>query len=273
MCVSMGPAEFSGTILYCGRRLHPEHGWIEVFGYQNTAVNLASGPNAMLLHLPARSVGSRQFLPAGRAESVLQDMVDAVSAVPAGRAMSWMGAGEPGGVEVFHHDIYTVVLAENASRVAAALDRVEPSRRPTLNQALFDFYTEAFPEHAVALCCFDNAEAAAAKPLLLWYQPLADDRLVLPAIDCHTGDVPDLDAVVPTDHWVLFASDEADEEWGEPVTYRGRIRRELRAFLPPRVMGRYFHEPLPNGDFAIGHEDLLRGDLDRIERLSPEPRR
>ena len=75
MCVSTGPAEFSSTILYCGRRRHPEHGWVEVFGYQNTAVNRAVGPNAMLLHLPARAVSSASFLPVDGAERVLHDMV------------------------------------------------------------------------------------------------------------------------------------------------------------------------------------------------------
>jgi hypothetical protein len=53
MCVSTDRAEFSGTTLYAGRRHHPQHGLIHVLGYQNTAANLATGPNAMLLHLPA----------------------------------------------------------------------------------------------------------------------------------------------------------------------------------------------------------------------------
>ncbi|MCD0449933.1 hypothetical protein LO762_12135 [Actinocorallia sp. API 0066] len=270
MCVSMGPAAFSGTILYCGRRLHPEHGRIEVLGYQNTAVNLAAGPNALLLHLPARSIDARHFLPVSRAESVLQNMVDAVAPVAAGSTIDWMGGDAPrGAVQVFRHDIYTVVLAENAADITAALGRVEPSRRPALNPELFDFYAAAFPDHAVALCCFDNAEAAAAKPLLLWYRPLDDDRLVLPAIDCHTGAVPDLDAVVHTDHWVLFGSDETDPDWGTPVTYRDRLRSRLRAFLPDRVVGRRFQEPLPNGDFAITHTDLRQADLTRIHRLRP----
>jgi hypothetical protein len=50
---------------------------------------------------------------------------------------------------------------------------------------------------------------------LLWYDPLEHDRLVLPAIDCHTGAVPDLSADVRTDHWVLFGSDDADDGWGD----------------------------------------------------------
>lgn len=110
----MAEAEFSGTILYAGRRRHPKHGWIEVLGYQNTAVNLATGPNAMLLHLPARRISSRQFLNVGRATSVLRSMVEAVAPVSAGPFMSfgetdWMAA--PARVEVFDHDIYSIVLA------------------------------------------------------------------------------------------------------------------------------------------------------------------
>ncbi|MEU8712227.1 hypothetical protein [Streptomyces sp. NPDC048663] len=50
---------FSGTIVYCGRQHHPEHGLIHVLGYQNSAANLADGPNAMLLHLPTRQLTPR----------------------------------------------------------------------------------------------------------------------------------------------------------------------------------------------------------------------
>jgi hypothetical protein len=136
MCVSMGPAEFAGTILYCGRRNHPEHGSIEVLGYQNTAVNLGGGPNAMLLHLPARSMTARQFLPVGRAERVLHDMVDAVTPVAAGPGrglVDRMGGPAAAPVEIFQHDIYTVVLAENAAFIPAALAGVERRKRPALS--------------------------------------------------------------------------------------------------------------------------------------------
>lgn len=270
MCVSAGLARFSGTIAYCGRRLHAEHGWVEVLGYQNTAVNLASGPNAMLLHLPARSVTSRQFLPVGRAGRVLHSMVDAVTPVMRGMGAdgnAWMGAGAH--VEVFQHDIYTIVLAECAADIPAALERVEPRKRPALNRDLFGFYADSFPGYPVALCCFDNAEAAKSRPLMLWYRPLDEDRLVLPAIDCHTGDVPDLSADVPVDHWILFGSDHAGGDWGVPVDYGGEPRRKLLDFLPARVIGKHVTGALPNGDFAIASDDLLRADLDRVERVTP----
>lgn len=47
---------------------------VHVLGYQNTAVNRASGPNAMLLHLPARSVSRRNFVSVGRHTNILSRM-------------------------------------------------------------------------------------------------------------------------------------------------------------------------------------------------------
>lgn len=94
MCVSMDEAGFSGTILYCGRCLHPEYGRIEVLGYQTTAVNLAAVPNAMLPHVPAWSVTSRQFLPASHSDRVLRDMVDAVRPALASGASSDPGTSD-----------------------------------------------------------------------------------------------------------------------------------------------------------------------------------
>jgi hypothetical protein len=34
-------------------------------------------------------------------------------------------------------------------------------------------------------------------------------------------------------------------------------------------MGWHFNETLPNADFAIAHDDLLRGEPAMIERVSP----
>jgi hypothetical protein len=91
--------------------------------------------------------------------------------------------------------------------------------------------------YPVALCCFDNADAAEAKPLTIWYRPADHDRLVLPAIDSHTWAVPELGTDVMTDHWLLFGSDDAGDDWGEPVAYDRQPRRTLLDFLPPRVAG------------------------------------
>ncbi|MCX5444956.1 hypothetical protein [Streptomyces nigrescens] len=270
MCISMDRAEFSGTTLYGGRLCHPVHGLVHVLGYQNTSVNLADGPNAMLLHLPASRMTREHFLPVGRSADVLNRMVEAVQpvSVAAPDGIAWMGAAEAS-VEVFEHDIYTVLLAADPTRIPDALGDVPRHRRPQLKPDLLEFYANRYPGHTIAVCCFDNAEAQRAKPLLMWYSPLDPDRLTLPALDCHTGAAPDLDAEVPVDHWVLLSTDQAPEGWGEPVEYPKDMRHRLRAFLPGTVVGEYYGGTMVNGDFSIAHDDLIADGLDRMQRLQP----
>lgn len=268
MCVSMDLADFSGTTLYGGRRNHPTLGMVEVLGYQNTAVNLATGPNAMLLHLPSPGVRSSQFIGVGRHGDVLSRMVDAMRPVAAVAGMGWMQAS--GQAEVFEHDIYTVVLANDPTQITTALAQVPSNKRPAVNPELFEFYRDVFLHHTVALCCFDNAQAHRAKPLLIWYEPADKDRIVLPALDCHTGAVPDRDTLVRRDHWLLFGVDEPTQDWGEPIDYAPDMRHSLRAFLPDRITGvEILGDRFPNGDFAISYDDLLRSDLTKIERITP----
>lgn len=273
MCVSTDHAAFSGTIVYGGRLHHSGHGRpVHVLGYQNTAANLATGPNAMLLHLPARAatMTRENFISVGDHAGLLTSMVDAVrprsAAVDDG--MAWMGWDDP--VEVFDHDIYTVLLAGDPTRVPGALDRVAPHKRPRLDPLLLEFYADRYPGHTIAVCCFDNAAARRAKPLLMWYEPTEPDLLVLPALDCHTGAPPEPGAPVPVDHWVLYGTDLAGPGWGSPLTHPPTMRHSLRRFLPDAVMGEHFTgRSLPNGDFALAHDDLLGGDLDRVHRLPP----
>lgn len=270
MCISTGAAEFSGTIAYCGRQHHPEHGLVHVLGYQNTAVNLADGPNAMLLHVPTGRLTPQHFLSTGRDGDVLRRMVAAVEdAEAAADGIAWMSA-EPSAVQIFDHDVYTVLLADDPTAISAALGRVPQHRRPHLDPDLLDFYAAHYPDHSIAVCCFDNADAQRAKPLLLWYPPLDPDRLTVPALDSHTGKAPDLDAMVPVDHWILFSTDAAPPAWGAPVTHPTALRHRTRAFLPAAVVGRHYgpEQPLPNGDFSISHRDLLSGDLNAVERVA-----
>ncbi|MFC6017971.1 hypothetical protein ACFP2T_17350 [Plantactinospora solaniradicis] len=268
MCVSTGAATFSRTILYGGRRRHPRHGPIEVLGYQNTPTNLANGPNAMLLHIPGAGLSQRNFVPVGPHDDILTRMVDRVR--PKSRAPASARLARPGTVQVFEHDVYTIVLASDPTLISTALSQVPPQRRPPVDPELLEFYRDVFPTHAVALCCFDNTRARRAKPLLVWYEPADPDRIVLPALDCHTGAVPDLDAPVRPDHWLLFGTDDAPPGWGTPVEYPSTLDPGLRDFLPDTVVGVEFTgEPLPNGDFAIAYQDLLDGALGRIERQRP----
>jgi hypothetical protein len=264
MSVSAAPAEFSGTIVYVGRHTHPEYGPVEVLGYQNTVVNLAQGPNAMLLHVPAVELSSANFLDPGETPYVLRDLVDSL------RPVAWVGGGAPRGVEVFDHEVYTVVVAADPLDIPAALSRVPVARRPTLARELLDFYAETFPGYPVVVCCFDNAEARHAAPLLIWYRPKFADRLTAPAVQASTGAPPDPEA--RPDHRVVFGFDDPPEGWGVPVQYR----REpgpgpLGPFLPWRVIGReVIGELVRNGDFVLSLADARAGRIDRLARLTAD---
>jgi len=278
MCVAAAPAHFSETILYHGRCHHRDHGDVHVLGYQNVAANHASGPNAMLLHLPGVGMTQDCFVDTSGSPDILRNMTAALTpplsrgagAVPGGPAT----AGAPA-VEIFEHDIYTVVLAANATLIPEALSLVPEHRRVPANRPLFDFYARMYPDHAVALCCFDNRDAARSDPLLLWYTPRYPDRYELPAIDCHTGEIPDIGGPARVDHWVILGTDEepapqdgtwrtARMDWSEEVR-----RSPAGPFLPAAITGRTYTGIHPNGDFMISRADVLAGRTAAMDRVGP----
>ncbi|MEV4754554.1 hypothetical protein AB0J86_05475 [Micromonospora sp. NPDC049559] len=132
-----------------------------MLGYQNTATNRAAGPNAMLLHLPARRLDPRHFVPAGSHAGVLPSMLDAVRPLPVDSGIDWMG-WKPDEVEVFERLPGGARRRSDADHRRAV--RVPRHKRPRVDPALLAFYREALPGHAFTLCCFDNARAEGAKP-------------------------------------------------------------------------------------------------------------
>ncbi|GLZ77823.1 hypothetical protein Afil01_26300 [Actinorhabdospora filicis] len=261
MCVAAGPAELTDTIVYVGRAAHPEHGSVEVLGYQNTAASRADGPNAMLLHLPAAApMSGANFLHVGRHTDLLTRMADAIPAPVAAGGMDWMD-GEAA-VTVFEHDVYTVVLAADATAIPAALGGVPEHRRPTVSPELIAFYATTFPRHTIALCCFDNADAERARPLLLWYEPLDPAVLTVPALDSHTGGVPEPGAPVERGHTLVFGAD--DVPGSIHIGHPPGLDRALRPFLPESVTGLGVIGEGPNGDFALPLTDLRAGRLEGL---------
>lgn len=249
MCVSVDKADFRNTTLLISEARHPATGKkVHVLGYQNAAVSYSSGPNAMILHFPAHPMTQENVVDTSGFPWFLQDLVHAVTPPSLGRSIP--GAA---GVEVFDHGIYTVVLAANASFVFSALPLVPEEKRPPFNQRLFDWYGSMWPDWPVALCCFNNRQAAQADPMLWWYEPLDDSWLLAPSIDCHTGEVPDLDADVAVDHWVIAGLQERRFPNLVPVRYRDEtaIPAFAAALLPSYVVGVKIETRLQNGDFLF----------------------
>jgi hypothetical protein len=217
--------------------------------------------NAMVLHFPAvpGTMSQANVVDTERCPRILRDMV--ASLRPVDETFSFgLAAAAAAPVQVFESGIYTVVLAEDARQIPGALDRVPTEERPPLNHRLFDWYAEAFPGWPIALCCFNTAHAVKATPMLWWYEPIAADRLFAPAIDCHTGEIPDLGAAVEVDHWVIFGSSEIDG--GAEVRYSDSIPIEVARYLPARVVGKEVTGRMPNADFVAGADDVREGRPD-----------
>ena len=85
------------------------------------------------------------------------------------------------------------------------------------------------------------------------------DRLFLPAVDCHTGDIPNLDSVVDVDHVIAVGSHRMTG--GHRVHYSNPVPTEVAKYLRPSLIGQRFAGAMPNGDFVCQLEDVWSGTL------------
>ncbi len=288
MCCSVTPGvsvRFSDTVLYAAEVVAPETGeTVHVLGYQNKVQDragrlsraagllpFAGAGNAMILPFPAvpGTMTRANVLDTDECRDILQEM----AAVVAPPTMAWGGKGRAKGadvppVQVFSTGIYTVVLARDPVDIPAALDQVPAEKRPALNPALFEAYAAWYPGWTVALCCFNNRRARLAAPMLWWYRPVRDDRLFLPALDCHTGDVPDLDESVAVDHVIVVGSHRMER--GRPVYFRDVwLPGHVVPYIRRRIIGDLIREQMPNGDFICRLDDVHQAEF-RPERARPE---
>ncbi len=273
MCVSLAPAVLRGTTILLAEAHHPRHtgALVHLLGYQNTAVNRAKGPNAMLLHFPAaQPMTPENILDTRNGKHVLHDMVEAVRPRTRGRSLSF-GALQAKNVVVFDFDIYTIALAKSACYIPDTLPQIPVNKRPEIDRELLEAYSDWFVTWPVALCCFDNRDVREAAPMLWWYPPKNPDIYQVPGLDSHTGGVPDLQERVDVDHWLLFGSPRLRD--GMPVKYRDQgMDATLRAMLPDKVTGAHFGGRMSNGDFqgSTGHM-LESADMSSIRRVIPAP--
>jgi hypothetical protein len=285
MCVTLGAARLSKTILYAAEVCPDGMEVLHVLGYQNSVQNLSSNGaargNAMILPFPALpgTMTRKNVVPTDQCPHILEDLAETVRWQNATRSLGIAKDAGPG-VEVFDTGIYTVVLAEDAGAIPGALKRVPAAKRPALNPPIFDAYARWYPDWTIALCCFNNAEAARATPLLWWYRPANPEELFAPALDCHSGEVPDLNAEVVVDHTVAVGSYVMDREdfWSSlpkyhkrgaevweslerltRVPYRDTVPAAAHPFLCNHAVGSIYERKMPNGDFVCALKRLREG--------------
>lgn len=276
-CCSLGPARFSKTKGWVGEA-QKDGKLVHILAYGNSVQNLpgkkqTSSGNAMFLPIPAvpGSMTDKNLLDMSKGKHVLADMENACR-------FQTRGASRPGAlplsyglaprIQVFEHGVYTVVLAQHASDIPAALARVPVSKRPALNQKIFSAYEKWYPNWTFALCCFDNKDEQIAEPMLWWYQPQYPNVLFFPALDAHTGDVPKLNEEVDTDHFLAASSPKLDELLARTGPDFGKVHysdhdlpSNVKALLPKNVIGQQFKDKVSNGDFVMSCKDVRAGNF------------
>lgn len=290
-CCSLYPAHFSDTIVYAGEAMK-DGTLVHVLGYQNTAENRnLSGANAMLLPIPAKSgtMTSQNILDTSHCKNILKDMKRTVESMHRTRGIQ-MGRGmelKSFPVQVFDHDIYTIVLAQNADAIPAALSQVPAAKRPSLNKEIFSAYSKWYPGYTFALCCFNTKDAARANPMLWWYEPSHPEELFCPALDAHTGKAPRLDQNVDVDHVLAAGSHKLHDPMAKvdptisadvlkTMIYSGKvgysnepIEPQVKTLLPEWIIGEVATGVQKNGDFVFRTEDVRNGVLKVMRKAPP----
>ncbi len=266
MCVTSGKARLSRTFGLAalaqrdGRDVH-------VLGYENHALNLTGQPNCMLLHIPSwATMGPENFVDTTGHPRLFERLIEATR--PPLRGIPSRSGMEQ--AAVFDSGMYTVVLADRAALVPAALQRVPRARRPVIPDDILAFYEQTFPGWHLALCCWDGLQPMASQPLLFWFEPLRPEVLFIPGLDAHDGGPPQLGQTVLTDHTLFFGAKEylfSTTHVGRPVRhdFLRRLPEEIRRLMPTRGQDWDFAEACFNGDFEMRVDELLRGGF-HVER-------
>ncbi len=242
-----------------------------------TAATASSSGNAMILPIPD-DVASIEVIDTTTCPSFLKDIRSALTPRSRGGLLGSDSARRGSKsieVRIINFDVYTIVIAKNAGamRKALASDAVPADRRPALNADMIKAYTKWYPGWAIAVCCFNNADAKEAKPLLFSYEPSKQanpDDFFVPTLDAHDGKVPNLTARVDVDHTVFVATKDMASNRATTVHYRDTgMAPGIAEVLPKAVMGKVLRGEMINGDIIFRRSDLAAGKFDGLRALPP----
>lgn len=242
-----------------------------------TAAAATSSGNAMILPIPD-DVASIEVIDTTTCPSFLKDIRSALTPRTRGGLLgadSVRRGSKSIEVRIINFDVYTIVIAKNAGamRKALASDAVPADRRPALNADMIKAYTKWYPGWAIAVCCFNNADAKEAKPLLFSYEPSKQanpDDFFVPTLDAHDGKVPNLTARVDVDHTVFIATKDMASNRATTVYYRDSgVAPGIAELLPKAVMGKVLRGDMINGDIIFRRSDLAAGKFNGLRALPP----
>jgi hypothetical protein len=265
MCVTSDLAKLLGTKIYLGQK-KVNRRLLHILGYKADPQNLATGPNALIIHLPAKvKMTETNNLNTKGCSNLLDDMVQAALPKPKGELKRSLGINLSERALVYTSGIYTVIQAHSADAVYDALNRVPANKRPNISRELLQYYNQNYNGWTLQLCCFDNKDVAKAEPLMWWYEPMDYSTFILPGVDSHDGGVPNYRYQVERDTYLIFGSDEFSRNIGHKVWYSDRkIPSQTQLFLPEKVIVTHIKGSTPNGDYILPTNNLLQGDTSAL---------
>lgn len=120
MCVSNGPAIFSGTTVFAGRR--NVNGTIRhLLGYANTVQNLTTGGNAMIIGIPAKpgTLSAANIIDTRGAKNIFKDMAEAIRPKTRSMSRSMTMSFSLSGVQHIQFDVYDILSARQSEQLVA----------------------------------------------------------------------------------------------------------------------------------------------------------
>lgn len=260
MCMSARPANFSATKIYAGEGEYKGK-YVHVIAYQNNAKSQKlDEPNAMILPFPTSvAMTEKNVIDTRPFKNFMQDIAEASifrgKTLGSSRGLVFGAAAD---ARVFDVGSYTVVLAEHASQIPLALQKVSEDKRPALSYQLLNGLNKLYPNQPLAVCCWGGS--VQAEPLLWWYEPKDKDTLFMPTMDAHDGGAPDVKATVKTDHVIMagsFLKRASRKNLYNAVLYKNDIPKNVATLLPALSFGSELPHRLKNGDIFVKTEDLM----------------
>lgn len=253
MCISMHPSRMTGTKIYAGEAMRGDV-YVHVLAYENGAET--QGANAMVLPIPAVSLGPENLIDTRQFPKFIGDILQAAKIPDRSRGLSRSLSLTPDSrAKVFDVGSYTIVAAESPEQITPALERVPVDKRPDLNEEVLMSFGHNYPGWPILVCCWRGT--VKAEPILVWYEPLNKSQVFVPTLDSHDGTWP-RQGKVQTDHLIALGSTLREykvDPRSAPVRYQGNVPAEVKALLPNYVTGLRPDSIEENGDYFFHTSD------------------
>lgn len=222
------------------------------FGYE---VPIPIG-NAMLLPIPAKA-GSIRLLPLKDTPNLARDYQRAVQPpaddmLRSTRSFSAKGIDSaPQVFKGFDGGVYDVVQSPRASMISSVFDKLDPAKRPRVNEALYRDLDAKYGERfQFLLYCFEESHDMRTGAAAVAYLPHEEwaHLMFLPGLDGHNGQIETGD--VSVDHTIVLGSYRMTG--GRMVRFSDlRKSPETDVCFPSKVIGSNVRGQMPQGDFVF----------------------